>query len=161
MSEYIDNGRKRKETLKQLIYELHAGGDPEDVKARFRRLVGQVSVVEIARLEQELIADGLPVEEIKVLCDTHLAVFEGGLSAEDAPPEMTPGHPVHTFKYENFSAGELLTLLREAVAALPQADALGRARVFAGQLAEINKIYLRKENLLFPFLEKHGVSGPS
>jgi DUF438 domain-containing protein len=160
MSEYIDNSQRRKEALKQLILELHAGGDLQTIKARFARLVGQVSAVEIAQMEQELIREGLPAEEVKALCDVHVAVFQEGLQGEQTP-ETTPGHPVHTFKYENFAAGEVLQLLEEAVNGLPDPEALRRARTYAEQLAEINKIYLRKENLLFPFLEKHGVSGPS
>jgi len=160
MSEYINNNQKRKEILKGLIRDLHAGGNLEEIKARFHALVGQVSSVEIAQMEQELINEGLPAEEVKELCDVHVAVFQEGLQGETAP-EMTPGHPVHTFKYENFAAGEVLSLLEEAVGELPDPDALARARAFAEQLAQIDKIYLRKENLLFPFLEKHGVSGPS
>lgn len=160
MSEYINNSQKRKETLKELIRDLHAGGNLEEIKARFQALVGQVSAVEISQMEQELIDEGLPAEEVKRLCDVHVAVFQEGLQGETAP-EMTPGHPVHTFKYENFAAGEVLSLLEEAIGELPAPDALVRARAFAEQLAQIDKIYLRKENLLFPFLEKHGVTGPS
>lgn len=158
MSEYITNSAARKEQLKALVRELHTGGDLEEIKARFRKLIGQVSAVEIARLEQELIEEGLPAEEVQALCDVHVAVFQEGL-AEEASPEMTPGHPVHTFKYENFAAGEVLSLLEQAVAALPAS--LERARSLAEQLAEIEHIYFRKENLLFPILERHGVTGPS
>ena len=161
MSEYINNNTKRrKEVLKGLIRDLHAGGDLAEIRARFRQLVGDVSAVEISQMEQELIAEGLPVEEVKKLCDVHVSVFQDSLEGQ-AAPEMTPGHPVHTFKYENFAAGEVLDLLAEAIKALPGEEPLARARAFFEQLAEVNKIYLRKENLLFPFLEKHGVSGPS
>ena len=161
MSELINNeSKRRKEVLKGLIRDLHASGDVAEIRERFRRLVGDVSAVEISRMEQELITEGLPVEEVKKLCDVHVSVFQESLEGQTAP-EMTPGHPVHTFKYENFAAGEVLDLLAEAVKALPEEEALARARSFFEQLAEVNKIYLRKENLLFPFLEKHGVSGPS
>ena len=160
MSEYIDNTKKRKEALKRLILDLHAGGDLEEIKAHFRDLIGDVSAIEVARLEQELIDEGLPAEQITKLCDVHVAVFKEALDGQ-ASPEMTPGHPVHTFKYENFALGEVLKLLDGAIAELPDEGALKRARAFAGQLADVNKIYLRKENLLFPFLEKHEVIGPS
>ncbi|MHB0857841.1 MAG: DUF438 domain-containing protein [Anaerolineae bacterium] len=160
MSEHIDNSRVRQEALKQLILDLHAGANLEDIRGRFRALVGSVSAVEIAQMEQALINEGLPVEEVRALCDVHVSVFQEGLT-DDSPPEMTPGHPVHTFKYENYAANELLQLLDESMAALPDEGALKSARAFATQLAEINKTYSRKENLLFPFLEKHGVSGPS
>ena len=160
MSEYINNSQKRKDLLKQLILDLHAGVALSEVKTRFQKLIGDVSAVDIARMEQELISEGLPAEEVKALCDVHVSVFQGSLDAQ-ASPEMTPGHPVHTFKYENFAASEALKLLEEAVSALPDQAALARARVFVDQVAEIEKVYSRKENLLFPFLEKHGVSGPS
>jgi DUF438 domain-containing protein len=160
MSEYTNNSAARKETLKQLIRELHAGGDPRAIRARFRALVGQVSAAEIAQLEQELIDDGLPVAEVQRLCDVHVAIFGEGLEGE-AAPEMTPGHPVHTFKYENFAANEAISLVAAALGELPASAAWERAWVHAAQLAEIDKIYLRKENLLFPILERHGVSGPS
>jgi uncharacterized protein len=160
MSEYINNGERRKEALKEIILDLHAGKDVEEVKRRFHELIQGVSAVEIARMEQELIDEGLPAEEVRELCDVHVAVFQEGLEGETTP-EMTPGHPVHTFKYENFALGEVIKLLREAVAALPDADALRRAQQFAEQLATVDKVYTRKENLLFPMLEKHGVTGPT
>lgn len=160
MSEYINNGQKRKEILKQLILDLHAGAALPEVKARFQKLIGDVSAVDIARMEQELISEGLPADKVKALCDVHVSVFQEALDAQTSP-EMTPGHPVHTFKYENFAAGEALKLLEEAIHDLPKQDAWSRARVFMEQVADVEKIYLRKENLLFPFLEKHGVSGPS
>ena len=160
MSEYINNSENRKEALRGIILDLHAGGDLEEIKARFRELIGDITAVEIAQLEQALINDGLPAEEIKALCDVHVSVFRESFEGQEGI-EVVPGHPVHTFKYENFALGEVLKLLTVAISELPDAEALGRTRTHARQLAEVGKIYLRKENLLFPFLEKHGVAGPS
>ena len=109
--------------FKDLILALHNGADPAAVKERFTALFASISAVEISQLEQELIEEGLPAEDIKELCDVHLAVFREGLEGE-ASPEMTPGHPVHTFKYENFAVSELQSLLDEAVAGLPDEEAL-------------------------------------
>jgi len=159
VSEYIGNSGDR-QVLKEIILSLHRGEDLAEVKARFRELIGRVSALQIAQLEQELIDEGLPAEEVKELCDVHLSLFREALQDESGV-ELMPGHPVHTFKYENFAVGELLKLLAEAIAQLPKEDALERARAFAAQLAAINKIYLRKENILFPFLEKHGITGPA
>ncbi len=160
MSEYINNSSKRLAALREMIRDLHAGADPEAVKARFRREFSSVSAVEIAEMEQQLIAEGMPAEEIKALCDVHVSIFQGAI-AEVGGQTVPPGHPVHTFQYENFAVQELLTLIEQALSRLPDEQALAQLRTFAEQLGEINKIYLRKENLLFPFLEKHGVSGPS
>lgn len=160
MSEYINNSAKRLAALRQMIRDLHAGVDPEEVKARFRREFSSVSAVEIAQMEQQLIAEGMPAEEIKALCDVHVSIFQGAI-AEVGGQTVPPGHPVHTFKYENLAVQELLTLIEQTLARLPDAQALAQLRAFAEQLGEINKIYLRKENLLFPFLERHGVTGPA
>jgi len=160
MSEYINNSAKRKELLKTLILDLHQGADMKDVRQRFRMLVGNISGVELARLEQELIEEGLDAAKVQELCDVHVSVFRDALD-EEAPPEMTPGHPIHTFKAENMAVEALLKLVEQAVAELPEQQALGRAKSFIDRLFDIDKIYLRKENLLFPFLEQYGVSGPS
>jgi len=160
MSEYINNSAKRKELLKALILDLHQGADMKDVRQRFRTLVGDISSIELARLEQELIEEGLEAEKVQELCDVHVAVFRDALD-EEAPPEMTPGHPIHTFKSENMAVEALLKLIEQAVDNLPDEKALERARSFVDRLFEVDKIYLRKENLLFPFLEQYGVSGPS
>ena len=160
MSEYINNRQARKKALRKLILDLHAGGDLEEIRARFSKLIGHISSIEIAQMEQELIDEGLPAEEIKALCDVHTSLFQEALE-DEASPEMIHGHPVHTFRFENLAVGEILKLLGEAIAALPDENAFDRARRFAERLAEVNKVYLRKENLLFPLLEKHGVSGPS
>ncbi len=154
------NLEERKENLKEMILDLHGGADIEDVKRRFREMMGHVTAFEISQMEQQLIAEGLPAAEVRALCDVHVSVFEEGLQTPDQP-ELTPGHPVHTLKYENFALNEMLILLDEAIAQLPDEDELRRVRTYTEQLMQFNRIYVRKENLLFPFLEKHGVSGPT
>jgi len=163
MSEYIDNQAKRKDTLKRLIRELHEGKTVDDVKAEFAALLRDVGAGEIAEIEQALIAEGLPEMEIKRLCDVHVAVFRESLDAQPRP-ESIPGHPIHTFRAENEAAGRVLDDVEEALYALqatPGAAHLERARERLQELRQYDKHYLRKENILFPYLEQHGFSGPS
>lgn len=160
MSELIDNSKRRLATLRQMVLDLHNGADPEAVKTRFREQFSRVSAVEIAQMEQQLIADGLPPTEIRALCDVHLSIFEGAIETQGGQT-IPPGHPLHTFQYENLALQELLTLLEQVVAQLPDTQALSRAKAHAEQLWEIDRLYTRKENLLFPFLERHGVTGPA
>lgn len=159
MSEFLTD-QKRKALLKQIILDLHAGASVESVKPRFQRLLGDVSAVEITAMEQELIHEGLPAEQVKELCDVHVAVFQASLDSQTSP-ETTPGHPVHTFKMENYAVSELLSVLDDVMARLPDAAAMRQAAALLEQLSQVKRIYLRKENLLFPILEKHGVGGPS
>lgn len=163
MAEYIDNSRKRQETLQRLIRQLHEGKTVEEVKGEFARLLGEIGASELASVEQALIEGGLPEGEVKRLCDVHVAVFREALDAR-VRPEATPGHPVHTFLAENVAAARVLEDLGaalEALKAAPTSEHLESARRRLAELRQYEKHYLRKENILFPFLEKHGFSGPS
>nr|MBC7244490.1 DUF438 domain-containing protein [Chloroflexota bacterium] len=167
MGEYINNRRYRHETLKRLIRELHEGRDLTEIKEEFRKLIKDVSATEIAQMEQALIAEGIPSEQIKELCDIHVQVFRESLDKQ-VPPEMMPGHPVHTFRAENKAIAQVVEDLQQRIQQIASAqtiDAAGElvqlARESLDKLMQVNKHYLRKENLLFPYLEKHGFYGPS
>jgi DUF438 domain-containing protein len=75
---------------------------------------------------------------------------------------------VHTFREENRAIGwevDSLKKLFKEMAALkeyePAHEVLDQMRVRFHALTDIEKHYSRKENLLFPYLEKHGIHGPS
>lgn len=153
---------ERLEALKSIIRELHDGGDLEKARARFQEAVEDVEASEIAAMEEELIRGGLPVSEVQRLCDVHVGAFRQALD-EHAELEVPPGHPVHTFRADNrvFSrlAEELGGLARAAEARPPQV--WGQARAILDRLGALDNHYQRKENQLFPLLERHGVTGPS
>jgi len=167
MSEYINNRQRRQETLKRLIKKLHKGQDPQKVKEEFRQLLRDVSPTEISQMEEALIAEGLPKEHIQALCDVHVQLFRESLDKQ-VPPETVPGHPVHTFRLENEAIAQAVTELQQNIQQIASAGsteaagkAVQQARETLNKLMQLNKHYLRKENLLFPYLEKHGVAGPS
>jgi len=159
---------KRQEALKAIIRKLHDGASVDAVKAEFDEIAADVDSAEIAAMEQALIAEGMPAEEIQRLCDVHVAVFKDTLEGEStAVPE--PGHPVAAYVAENERAREIVDRLRQVVTDL--ADRLNsgdptqseRAMIAADleQLAGIETHYTRKENQLFPALERHGIEGPT
>lgn len=164
MSEYINNRQRRKETLKNIIRQLHEGRSVEEVKAEFAALLRDVGPTEIAEIEQALIDEGLPEMEIKRLCDVHVAVFRESLEVQQKP-ETIPGHPIHTFRAENQAATGVLDRLQEAIEALLESPAdparLDEARRRLAEMREYEKHYRRKENFLFPYLERKGFTGPS
>ncbi len=166
MSELIDNSRKRRDLLKHLILKLHEGDATDAIKRQLMRLLGEVPYGDVVEVEQELIADGLAMEEILKLCDIHSAVLKGNIDHTGAK-EAPPGHPVHTFIQENRSLGwELgpLTKLFEEIKALPDdadtSELLSSIRSHVNALSDVDKHYMRKENLLFSYLEKHKIDGP-
>lgn len=166
MSELIDNARNRRGVLKHLILQLHDGTAPEAVKPQLLKLLGRVPYSEVVAVEQELIADGMPVEEILDLCDLHSEAMKGLIDLSGAK-EVPAGHPIETFKLENkalIGELELTDKLYSEIENLPAnetaSEQVGQLRVRFGLLSDIDKHYSRKENLVFPFLEKRGITGP-
>ena len=155
----------RKKALKNLIRSLHEGADPEEVKERFKEIIRDVTPVEIARVEEELIREGMPQEEIRKLCDVHLALFRESLEAEKV---IAPnGHPIRILMEEHKMllkfAGELKNVAK-AMGGLKTFDDAKeedeRLTHVMEHFQESEKHYLREENVLFPYLEKHGVTQP-
>ncbi len=81
--------------LRAIIEKLHRGATPDEVRAEFEANFGAASAAEIAAMEQELIRNGLPVEEIHRLCDVHVGVFRNSLD-RDVALATPAGHPIHT-----------------------------------------------------------------
>ncbi len=166
MSEYINNREYRQKVLKDLILELHDGKSVEEVKERFGELIEGVSATEISAMETELIKEGMPVSEVQRLCDVHAAVFKGSIEEIHRPekPEENPGHPVFTFKAENRAMERLMRKhIRPALELFlteKGEESKGKLLEHMRQLWEVDKHYLRKENLLFPYMEKYGITAP-
>ncbi len=163
MSEYINNVSRRKQQLKGVLEQLHQGRSVEEVQAEFGELVREASSAEIAEIEQMLINEGTSPGAIQLLCDVHVAVFKEALE-KNADPEASPGHPVFIFRRENSALTEHLGEMRNVLDAYERTKDGDLADRLASQidlLATFDRHYLRKENLLFPFLEKYGFSGPS
>ena len=167
MSELINNRTHRIQTMKEIILHLHQGKAPDQVRDQLRHLVRETDASEIAAMEQELISEGMRVEEVQSMCDMHASVLREVLVQPIEAP-LAPGHPVDTFRRENVALGEAAGRMRAAmrkVAALPDVavpgEELAAWRQTYNDLMDIEKHYQRKEHLLFSCLERHGITGPS
>ncbi len=156
---------ERKEALKEILRRLHAGASPRELKQSFREVLEGVTPVEIARVEQELLEEGFSREEIRRLCEVHLEVFREQLEKQRL--ELPPGHPLEILLGEHRELQRRVERMEEAVGRiaglgdLPSAG--GELSLMLGlseELMEAEKHYLREENVLFPMLEKHGITEP-
>jgi DUF438 domain-containing protein len=165
MSELINNSDNRKATLKQLILRLHAGESEEELRKELMSSLQSIPYGEVVEVEQELISEGLPETEVLRLCDAHSAVLQGNvdMSGSKGIPE---GHPVDVFREENRALRLLTAQTRELLAEIErlQSEVVGaeiyKLRGFFNQLFDVDKHYQRKEYLLFPYLEREGITGP-
>jgi DUF438 domain-containing protein len=165
MSELINNSENRKRLLKHLILQLHEGTAPEQVRSQLMNLMQKIPYGEIVEVEQELINEGLPETEVIKLCDIHGKVLEGNIDHTFAK-EVPEGHPVDTFKKENAELVKVVKQLQELfgkISDLKESEIpenVNRIKGYLNALMDVDKHYQRKENLLFPFLEKKNITGP-
>lgn len=157
-----DNAQ-RTASLKSIITDLHGGLSVEEAKERFEREIGDISSGEIAQLEQGLIDEGVSVEEIKQFCNVHALLFESALE-KATQVETSPSHPIALFKAENAEIQKRVDSIRTTVddKTLASSDDL-KIKLMAQllELKDIDTHYSRKENVLFPHLERVGFMGPS
>lgn len=157
---------QRLTALKEIIRELHDGGELARLQEKFARTVGDITPEEIASLEQTLVNEGLPESEIKKMCHLHAALFQEALDGQEMP-SMPAGHPVHTYREENDQAKGLIAEIREELHKIGEEPGetvwsfvVGQLRFLTQELADIQPHYIRKENQLFPLLEQHNLAAP-
>jgi len=168
MSEVIDNKANRIRVLKDIIKHLHAGNPPEQVQRQMQEIVRQTDASEIMAMEQELIAEGMPVEEVRAMCNLHSKLTRDVLVQLPIRKAIAPGHPVDTFRRENEALRGVIAAMTQTLAELQSnkesADAASILLCFRqsfNELMDIDKHYQRKEHALFSCLERHGITGPS
>lgn len=168
MSEVIDNKANRIRVLKDIIKHLHAGNPPEQVQRQMREIVRQTDYSEIMAMEQELMAEGMPVEEVRAMCDLHSQVTRDVLVQIPTSKAIAPGHPVDTFRRENEALRNVIVEMKKVLAELQGATEASDAAAIAlclrqsfNELMDVDKHYQRKEHALFSYLERHGITGPS
>lgn len=160
-------GEEKKELIKGLIKRLHSGEAIESVKEKFKEVISDISPLEIANIEEELVKEGMPFEEIQKLCDVHLLFFKE--SIEKAKPLAPENHPINILMKEHNIFIEKANHLREQVRALLSLNNYDENPILIAELMKLEKEiglerserhYLREENVLFPYLEKHGITQP-
>ncbi|NYC94649.1 DUF438 domain-containing protein [Clostridium acetobutylicum] len=163
MSGIINNREYRQKVLKEIILELHNGKSVDEVRKRFQELIKGVSTKEISEMEAQLIKEGMKVEEIQRLCDVHAAVFKGSID-QIHHPEKEEGHPVSVLKKENEAVKNYIqSHLTPNLEEIKKSDSHStRLKLMENisMLFDLDKHYSRKENLIFPYLEKYGITAP-
>ncbi len=155
----------KKSQIKEAIRQLHAGVPPEQVKEKYREVFEGTDSLEIAKIEEELAKEGMKREEMRKLCDVHLAIFKEQI--EKQHPDLKPSQPISILMEEH----RLMTKMTEELVNLSDKiqkvsdmqyiqEDIHQVQHLANEFADAEKHYLREENVLFPYLEKHGITEP-
>jgi DUF438 domain-containing protein len=159
------NEMANKEVLKDMIKRLHDGENFEQVKKEFGELAENVTPADIARAEQELVDDGMELEEIQRLCEVHLSLFKDTLKDQEA---IAPkGNPINILMEEHRQMLLLADELKANASEIKTAkgwetihENLTHLEHVVDHMKDSENHYLREENVLFPYLEKHGIVEP-
>ncbi len=166
--ETIQNREYKKEKMKEMLMKLQSGQGPEELKHEFKALLKSISPLEIPIIEQELVKEGVKPREIAKMCDIHVELFRETVSgASDEEEEGLPrGHPLDLFYRENkeiIKDAELLGLYASSLSTAgdekTKSDLLDVVDDIASRILKIGFThYNREEMLLFPYIERLGIS---
>ena len=164
MSEFINNSEMRKQTIKDIIKQLHEGKTVEEVKQQFEEAFEEVAASEITAAEAALIAEGVPASEIQRLCDVHASVFKGTIEEIHQHPSnaiLIPGHPLNTLMRENLAISRIINQeIKPYLQSLDDEESYQYLLEGVNHLSQIDLHYQKKENLFFPYMEKYGIVAP-
>ncbi|NLI10730.1 MAG: DUF438 domain-containing protein [Elusimicrobia bacterium] len=150
-------GINKKEFIKEVLKKLSSGMSFQDAKKEVLSKIGNIESSELFLIEQELINEGISPEEIKRFCNVHALLFEGIFENKISDPS-SPSHPINLFKSENKAIKTKTEELKKNIGKSGKDDILKSLEELK---SGIYVHYERKEQILFPYLERKGFFGPS
>ncbi|HPE53475.1 MAG TPA: DUF438 domain-containing protein [Mesotoga prima] len=153
----------KEEFLKGLIRRLHEAPDKlENIREDFMRVVRELTPVEIAQVEQKLVEEGMPPESIQLMCNIHLDVFKEALDEDSI--DVGSWHPLHILIEEHRDilnrTKELRDLTGKIISGNYDGEDIRRLQSSIQYLDSLEAYFSKEENVLFPYLERHGLVQP-
>ncbi|MBI5745465.1 MAG: DUF438 domain-containing protein [Nitrospirae bacterium] len=148
-----------------IIERLRAGEDPANLKEAAQELLTSIPREELSFAGQKLVEAGLAPEDLKHLCSLHMGMHDDETGRIKAG--LAPGHVIHTLVSEH----EMILHFLDELEKLNQAaqkmagystnkDEVKKVMHIAEHLIGAEPHHQREEEVLFPEVEKRGVSGP-
>lgn len=142
--------------LQDIFQALCNGGDAEALIEAFDAECESLAQEDVAQVLRQINKQGLAYQNNPRVKAFYYDVVEPKLST-GIINGFPPGHPVRVYLEENRMLRSLFTRISKLD---PERDSDDFKTLF-NDICEVEKHYQRKENQLFPCLEKHGWDGPS
>ena len=156
---------ERKKKLKMAVEKLHQGADAANMKEEFKNILTDVSPLEITKIREEMVEEGVPLEQILNLWVLHLDIFKKSLAEPN--PELPETHPIFILMQEHkiilntvIKLAELGQICVDQPDQAPTPDVIGGIMKSIEILKDSANHYHREENVLFPKLESRGIVQP-
>ena len=159
MSEFINNSEERVKQLLEFSMGMMEGKKGKDLIDKYQEAIENVTPHDMIAMEDLQLKKGInpaqikeDIEKIMNVLNPHLEKYEW-----EKPEE---GHPLYYLMQENRELEKLLQKFKNNIkkiefdAEAVKEEEIQKLRSLTVQLQEFDKHYVRKENILFPYLEK-------
>ncbi len=159
MSEYIDNHTSRTVALAAFALRLIRGENGKMLIEQYSPVIELVTPADAMQVLDKLLTEGLATETVKANTGKIINVFFKSLSAfQWAKPEE--GHFIYYLMRENREVEQLMAEIKAVTKIYfkgsdsGQENLIPRFRSLVEQLKQYELHYIKKEIILFPYLEK-------
>ncbi len=158
----IFTGPSVKDRVLALVSKIREGNG--EMTEEIRDALEDTDPFLIERAEEELLEEGVTRDDIMLLCDARSQLFIAAEEVDETILER-PGHPIHTLMEEHRQILLFMTRVRDTARRMRSGgEETGGSTVSLEEvepfLEEAKKHFQREENVLFPYLERHGIEGP-
>lgn len=167
MSEFINNNADRLNQLYNYSHRLIDGDNGKELYYEYRPYIETINAVEAMQVLDMLLVQGYSVETVKRNVGKLINIFFKALNsyAWNKPAE---GHFIFYLMQENRQVEKVMNRLKQVIRALfnksadtrengqmnDEAQLYNEMRVLIDELNEYELHYIKKENILFPYLEQ-------
>ncbi|WP_072865299.1 DUF438 domain-containing protein [Marinitoga hydrogenitolerans] len=156
----------KKEYLKNLIRRVNDEKDNEKLKEELQKTIKELSAEDIAVVEQELMEnEGITIEQIQSVCDVHLGLFKEYIDQEKI--DVEEWHPIFILMKEHEHIIKTAEGIRDIAKQILSKKSIQEAfpifmklSMYLDELMAAENYFLKEENVLFPYIEKHGITKP-
>lgn len=159
MSEFINNSEERVQQLLEFSMGMMKGKNGKELIDKYQEAIENVTPHDMIAMEDLQIKKGIKASEIKEDIEKIMNVLNPQLEKYewDKPEE---GHPLYYLMQENRELEKLLRKFKDNIKKIEfdsetvKEEEIQKLRSLTVQLQEFDKHFVRKENILFPYLEK-------
>lgn len=158
MSEFINNNQARIDSLYDFCYRLTIGEKGGELIKKHQAAIDDLTANDIILVVHRLVESDLPMGDLKIGINKAINVFHKQILAQ-TPISLPEDHFLTYLKKENRELERRLQNLKSWVKDfnnenLDSVKVAEHLRIGIEDLMQMEKHYVRKENILFPYFEK-------
>jgi len=150
MSEYINNSEQRVESLFKFSQGILKGEDGSELLQKYSEALQHITPHDMLAMEEKQLKMGINPALIKEKIEKVMNVIYDHLKKYEWQ-KPSKGHPLYYYMLENRELEKLLDKIKKDL----QARDLTGLKKKVKALFIMDRHYIRKENVLFPYLEKN------